>query len=210
LRTIRNVRSSSPRFGESHHPHYPHHYPHHHHHHHHHGRATPASRRRRDSRAAYRRANSEDACSDILGEDDEDPLGALAALDSTVLDVGEVAAGAPPPGLGHGDRHRGSVNSAAGAAGTGPAGGGGGRGHKAQSSGAAGAGGAGEAGGGGQRHSKPQGVPDPYYPIYLPIDQAFKAKYVFHHKRGKSFQERVYVFLEHPGGWLCFFYHFSV
>lgn len=67
-------------------------------------------------------------------------------------------------------------------------------------------------GGGGQRHSKskPQGVPDPYYPIYLPIDQAFKAKYVFHHKRGKSFQERVYVFLEHPGGWLCFFYHFSV
>lgn len=62
------------------------------------------------------------------------------------------------------------------------------------------------------RHSKgkPQGVPDPYYPIYLPIDQAFKAKYVFHHKRGKSFQERVYVFLEHPGGWICFFYHFSV
>ncbi|KAF4520836.1 hypothetical protein B566_EDAN007132 [Ephemera danica] len=54
------------------------------------------------------------------------------------------------------------------------------------------------------------GVPDPYYPIYLPIDQAFKAKYVFHHKRGKTFQERVYVFLEHPGGWLCFIYHFSV
>ncbi|KYN43114.1 Potassium voltage-gated channel subfamily KQT member 1 [Trachymyrmex septentrionalis] len=54
------------------------------------------------------------------------------------------------------------------------------------------------------------GVPDPYYPIYLPIDQAFKAKYVFHHKRGKTFQERLYVFLEHPGGWLCFVYHFSV
>lgn len=54
------------------------------------------------------------------------------------------------------------------------------------------------------------GMPDPYYPIYLPIDQAFKAKYVFHHKRGKTFQERLYVFLEHPGGWLCFVYHFTV
>lgn len=57
---------------------------------------------------------------------------------------------------------------------------------------------------------QPRGVPDPYYPIYLPIDQAFKAKYVFHHKRGKTFQERVYVFLEHPVGWLCFVYHIAV
>ncbi|XP_071056069.1 potassium voltage-gated channel subfamily KQT member 1-like isoform X2 [Onthophagus taurus] len=56
----------------------------------------------------------------------------------------------------------------------------------------------------------PRGVPDPYYPIYLPIDQAFKAKYVFHHKKGKTVQERTYVFLEHPGGWLCFIYHFTV
>ncbi|XP_025602451.2 potassium voltage-gated channel subfamily KQT member 1-like isoform X3 [Athalia rosae] len=55
-----------------------------------------------------------------------------------------------------------------------------------------------------------RGVPDPYYPIYLPIDQAFKAKYVFHHKKGKTFQERLYVFLEHPGGWICFVYHFTV
>ncbi|KAK1124417.1 hypothetical protein K0M31_006777 [Melipona bicolor] len=54
------------------------------------------------------------------------------------------------------------------------------------------------------------GVSDPYYPIYLPIDQAFKAKYVFHHKKGKTFQERLYVFLEHPGGWICFIYHFTV
>ncbi|KAE8742209.1 hypothetical protein FOCC_FOCC012260, partial [Frankliniella occidentalis] len=186
----------------SHHPHYPHHYPHHPHHHH--NRATPASRRRRDSRAAYRRANSEDACSDILGEDDDDD-----PLDSTVLDVGEVAAGAAPADVGHGERHRGSVHSASGASGSGPAGGSGGRGHKARAADAADAAGA---AGGAPRHSKskPQGVPDPYYPIYLPIDQAFKAKYVFHHKRGKSFQERVYVFLEHPGGWICFFYHFSV
>ncbi|XP_044254988.1 potassium voltage-gated channel subfamily KQT member 1-like isoform X2 [Tribolium madens] len=57
---------------------------------------------------------------------------------------------------------------------------------------------------------EPRGVPDPYYPIYLPIDQAFKAKYVFHHKKGKTCQERTYVFLEHPGGWLCFIYHFTV
>lgn len=56
----------------------------------------------------------------------------------------------------------------------------------------------------------PRGVPDPYYPIYLPIDQAFKTKYVFQHKKGKTFQERLYVFLEHPGGWLCFIYHFTV
>ena len=57
---------------------------------------------------------------------------------------------------------------------------------------------------------KPAGVPDPYYPIYLPIDQAFKAKYVFHQRKGKSFKERVYVFLEHPTGWICFVYHFTV
>jgi potassium voltage-gated channel KQT-like subfamily protein 1 len=56
----------------------------------------------------------------------------------------------------------------------------------------------------------PPGVPDPYYPIYLPIDQAFKAKYVFHQRKGKTFQERVYVFLEHPCGWICFIYHFAV
>lgn len=56
----------------------------------------------------------------------------------------------------------------------------------------------------------PTGVPDPYYPIALPIDQEFKTKYVFHHRRGKTFQERLYVFLEHPGGWICFVYHFSV
>lgn len=55
-----------------------------------------------------------------------------------------------------------------------------------------------------------EGVENPYYPIALPIDQAFKAKYVFHHRRGKTFQERLYVFLEHPGGWLCFIYHFTV
>lgn len=61
-----------------------------------------------------------------------------------------------------------------------------------------------------QPEDEPRGVPDPYYPIYLPIDQAFKAKYVFHHKKGKTCQERTYVFLEHPGGWLCFIYHFTV
>lgn len=57
---------------------------------------------------------------------------------------------------------------------------------------------------------QPGGVPDPYYPIALPIDTAFKSKYVFHHRRGKTFQERCYIFLEHPVGWLCFIYHFAV
>ncbi|XP_055693730.1 potassium voltage-gated channel subfamily KQT member 1-like isoform X1 [Lutzomyia longipalpis] len=54
------------------------------------------------------------------------------------------------------------------------------------------------------------GVQDPYYPIALPIDQAYKAKYAFQRRHGRTFQERVYVFLEHPGGWLCFIYHFIV
>ncbi|KAJ1524377.1 hypothetical protein ONE63_010877 [Megalurothrips usitatus] len=141
LRTIRNVRSSSPRFGEPHHPHYGHAYP------------TPVGgRRRRDARAAYRRANSreEDACSDILGEDDDgDSLGGVGA---TVLDVGDgPSASDPLDVVGHGDRHRGSVNSTSGTVGTGkcaarrkevkkkissataadwPSGGGGGRGRK--------------------------------------------------------------------------------
>lgn len=64
--------------------------------------------------------------------------------------------------------------------------------------------------GGGTGTATTSGIPDPYYPIALPIDTAFKAKYVFHHRRGKTFQERLYVFLEHPGGWLCFIYHFTV
>lgn len=64
--------------------------------------------------------------------------------------------------------------------------------------------------GGDGKPAAPPGVPDPYYPIYLPIDQAFKAKYVFHQRKGKTFQERVYVFLEHPCGWICFIYHFAV
>ena len=70
-----------------------------------------------------------------------------------------------------------------------------------------------ELGGGGAAPAE-KGVPSPYYPIYLPIDQDFKAKYMWHHrnlaKKGKTWQERVYVFLEHPGGWICFVYHMSV
>uniref|UniRef100_A0A182T0V9 Uncharacterized protein n=1 Tax=Anopheles maculatus TaxID=74869 RepID=A0A182T0V9_9DIPT len=73
-----------------------------------------------------------------------------------------------------------------------------------------GSGGGGAGGGASSGGGKNLGVPNPYYPIALPIDQAFKAKYVFHHRRGKTVQERFYVFLEHPGGWLCFVYHFSV
>lgn len=57
---------------------------------------------------------------------------------------------------------------------------------------------------------EPLGIPDPYYPIALPIDQQYKTKYAFHHKRGRTFQERLYVFLEHPVGWICFIYHIAV
>ncbi|XP_037088037.1 potassium voltage-gated channel subfamily KQT member 1-like [Pollicipes pollicipes] len=59
--------------------------------------------------------------------------------------------------------------------------------------------------------SGPNGLSNYLYPIYLPMDQEFKTKYVFSTKRKpKSLQENVYLFLEHPGGWMCFIYHFSV
>ena len=51
------------------------------------------------------------------------------------------------------------------------------------------------------------------YPIFLPIDQDFKAKYIWHHRmarRARSVKEKIYSFLEHPVGWLCFLYHTSV
>ena len=56
------------------------------------------------------------------------------------------------------------------------------------------------------------GFADNLYPIFLPMDQAFKTKYVFatRKKKGKTLQERVYTFLEHPTGWTCFAYHFIV
>lgn len=52
-----------------------------------------------------------------------------------------------------------------------------------------------------------------FYPIFLPIDQKdFRAIYGFARKfhRKKSLQDRTYIFLEHPVGWICFFYHFGV
>lgn len=52
--------------------------------------------------------------------------------------------------------------------------------------------------------------PENFYPIFLPMDQAFKAKYVFTNKKGKTWKEKTYLFLEHPCGWYCFFYHFFV
>ncbi|XP_042217646.1 potassium voltage-gated channel subfamily KQT member 1-like isoform X8 [Homarus americanus] len=52
--------------------------------------------------------------------------------------------------------------------------------------------------------------PENFYPIFLPMDQAFKAKYVFTNKKGKTMKEKTYLFLEHPCGWCCFFYHFVV
>ena len=67
--------------------------------------------------------------------------------------------------------------------------------------------------GGGSLGGSASGVTAPYYPIFLPIDQDFKAKYMWHHrmaKRGRSLKEKTYSFLEHPVGWFCFFYHMSV
>ena len=53
------------------------------------------------------------------------------------------------------------------------------------------------------------------YPIFLPIDRDYESKYTFHYrsvqrKSKKSLKERAYLFLEHPMGWGCFLYHFSV
>ena len=53
------------------------------------------------------------------------------------------------------------------------------------------------AGGGGNVDG---GVGSPYYPVYLPMDQDFKAKYMWHHrnlaKRGKSIQELNFMILQ--------------
>ncbi|KAK2712263.1 potassium voltage-gated channel subfamily KQT member 1-like [Artemia franciscana] len=48
---------------------------------------------------------------------------------------------------------------------------------------------------------------DGYYTINLPMDEAYKEKYIFPMKKGKTYQDRVFLFLEHPVGWLCFAYH---
>ena len=52
--------------------------------------------------------------------------------------------------------------------------------------------------------------PENFYPIFLPMDQEYKAKYVMSNKKGKTLQEKVFLFLEHPCGWICFSYHFAV
>lgn len=53
------------------------------------------------------------------------------------------------------------------------------------------------AGGGGDVDG---GVGSPYYPVFLPMDQDFKAKYMWHHrnlaKRGKSIQELNFMNLQ--------------
>ena len=54
-----------------------------------------------------------------------------------------------------------------------------------------------------------------WYPLFLPMDRDFEAKYLEHflsgNKKGKpTLQERVYRFLEHPAGWCGFLYHLFV
>ena len=46
--------------------------------------------------------------------------------------------------------------------------------------------------------------------VFLPLDMAFRAKYVFLQKRARTAQDRVYIFLEHPTGCIGFLYHFVV
>ena len=55
-----------------------------------------------------------------------------------------------------------------------------------------------------------------FNPIFLPIDRNYETKYLMHKyrlgrgKRGRTFQENTYLFLEHPCGWIGFMYHMSV
>ena len=64
--------------------------------------------------------------------------------------------------------------------------------------------------------------------VMMPIDKEYETKYLLMNKMNgingvnsyippgmkvkteKTFQEQVYLFLEHPSGWLCFFYHMFV
>ncbi len=50
-------------------------------------------------------------------------------------------------------------------------------------------------------------------PLYLPMDKrSFELKYSTYSqkKSGKSARENIYLFLEHPSGWIGFTYHFTV
>lgn len=50
-----------------------------------------------------------------------------------------------------------------------------------------------------------------WFPLYLPIDKAFEAKYLNSKVPGKkTAKERIYLFLEHPAGWFGFIYHMLV
>lgn len=50
-----------------------------------------------------------------------------------------------------------------------------------------------------------------WFPLYLPIDKAFEAKYLAARKTSKkTAKEHIYLFLEHPAGWFGFIYHMLV
>lgn len=53
-------------------------------------------------------------------------------------------------------------------------------------------------------------------PLYLPVDQTFESKYLYAYLakniagRKPTKQEKIYMFLEHPSGWVGFSYHMLV
>ena len=53
-------------------------------------------------------------------------------------------------------------------------------------------------------------------PLCLPMDRAFESKYLYRYLakniagRRVTPQEKVYMFLEHPSGWMGFLYHMIV
>ena len=64
-------------------------------------------------------------------------------------------------------------------------------------------------------HQLPNPVSRSNYPIFIPVDQVPEQVSTMGYQRNKSRklktkQERVYIFLEHPGGWMGFAYHMSV
>ena len=53
-------------------------------------------------------------------------------------------------------------------------------------------------------------------PLCLPVDRAFESKYLYRYLakniagRKPTPQEKIYMFLEHPSGWMGFLYHMMV
>ena len=62
---------------------------------------------------------------------------------------------------------------------------------------------------------EPKSAKEWYQPLCLPMDRAFESKYLYQYlaknsSRRVTPKEKVYMFLEHPSGWMGFLYHMVV